>query len=122
MEREPAKTFEDLVMWQKSHQFVLQVYKYTRSFPSEEMYGLTSQFRRASVSIAANIAEGFKKKGVKDKARFLNIAYGSAEECKYYLILSKDLNYGNNENLLEILTEVTKMIQSYSSTILNSKF
>jgi four helix bundle protein len=58
----PAKTFEDLIVWQKAHQFVLRVYSYTQSFPREEAYALTSQFRRAAISIAANIAEGFKKR------------------------------------------------------------
>lgn len=83
LERKPAKTFEDLIVWQKAHQFVLLTYKYTSSFPQEERYGLTSQYRRAAVSIAANISEGFKKRGKADKARFMNIAQGSLEECKY---------------------------------------
>ena len=67
MERNPAKTFEDLIVWQKAHQFVLNVYKYTSSFPKKEIYALTSQFRRAAISIAANIAEGFKKRGKKTR-------------------------------------------------------
>jgi four helix bundle protein len=82
--REPAKTFEDLVVWQKAHQFVLAVYRVSRSFPRSETYGLTSQFRRAAVSVAANIAEGFRKRGKADKIRFLNIAQGSLEESRYY--------------------------------------
>ncbi len=64
-----------------------------RIFHKEETYGLTSQLRQAAVSIAANIAEGFKKKGKPDKVRFMNIAQGSLEECRYYLILAKDLGY-----------------------------
>jgi four helix bundle protein len=90
-----------LIVWQKAHQFVLLVYQFTGQFPKSEIYGLTSQFRRAAISIAANIAvrrasrrEGFKKKGATDKVRFMNIAQGSLEECRYYLILSKDLDYG----------------------------
>ncbi len=120
MERKPAKSFEDLIVWQNAHQFVLNVYRYTSSFPKEEIFGLTSQFRRASISIAANIAEGFKKRGIKDKARFLNMAQGSTEECRYYLILSKDLNYGFNQNLFGKLTEVSKMLDAYHSAILTS--
>lgn len=89
-----AKSFKDLIVWQKAHEFVLGVYKLTDTFPKSEIYCLTSQFRRAAISIAANIAEGFKKFGKQDKIRFLNIAQGSAEECKYYLILAKDLGYG----------------------------
>lgn len=120
--RQPAKTFEDLIVWQKAHQFVLNVYKYTSTFPKEEIYVLTSQFRRAAISIAANIAEGFKKRGKKDKVRFLNIAQGSAEECRYFLILSRDLNYGANTELSVKLSEVSKLLESYSSAILNSGF
>ncbi|MDP2423371.1 MAG: four helix bundle protein [Bacteroidales bacterium] len=120
--RKPAKAFEDLIVWQKAHQFVLNVYKCTSAFPREEVYGLTSQFRRAAISIAANVAEGFKKRGKKDKARFLNIAQGSAEECRYYLILSCDLNYCSDTELSVILSEVSKLLESYSSAILNSDF
>lgn len=102
MLRQPAKSFQDLIVWQKAHQFVLGVYRVSNDFPKSEMYGLTSQFRRAAVSIAANIAEGFKKRGSADKLRFLNISEGSLEECRYYLILTRDLNYlneGDSQNL-----------------------
>ncbi len=91
MKRKPAKTFQDLIVWDKAHQFVLSVYRLSNNFPKNEMYGLTSQIRRAAISIPANIAEGFKKKTKPDKARFLNIAQASLEECRYYLILIKDL-------------------------------
>ena len=116
---EPARSFEDLIVWQKAHKFVLSVYGYTSKFPKEEIYVLTSQFRRAAISIAANIAEGFKKKGMLDKARFMNIAQGSLEECRYYLILSCDLNYGLNSELKELLTEVSKLLDAYAKAILN---
>lgn len=120
MDRYPAKSFEDLVVWQKAHHFVLGVYKYTTGFPKEEMYGLTSQFRRAAVSIAANIAEGFKKRGEKDKVRLMNVSQGSIEECRYYLILARGLNYGDNHELNMKLDEVSKLLGGYTSTILNS--
>ena len=84
----PSKTFQDLIVWQKAHQFVLYVYSMTSDFPKHEIYGLTLQFRRASISIPSNIAEGFKKRGNADKARFLNIAQGSFEECRYYIMLT----------------------------------
>ena len=116
----PAKTFKELLVWQKAHRFVLNTYSYSKNFPKQEQYGLTSQFRRASVSIAANIAEGFKKRGRKDKARFMNIAQGSLEECRYYLILAQDLGYGSTEKLNELLEEVSKMLSSYGRSILNS--
>jgi four helix bundle protein len=114
---EPAKNFTDLIVWQKAHKFVLGVYLYTAKFPREEIYALTSQFRRAAVSIAANIAEGFKKKSNKDKIRFYNISQGSAEECRYYLILSNDLKYGENLQLSELITEVSKILDAYITAI-----
>lgn len=95
--REPARTFEDLLVWQRAHEFVLAVYRLTQEFPKSEMYGLTSQFRRAAVSIPANIAEGFRKRGDADKLRFFNIAQGSLEESRYYLILTRDLGYSDVE-------------------------
>lgn len=118
--RKPAKTFQDLIVWQKAHEFVLDVYDYTSNFPKSEIYGLTSQFRRAAVSVAANIAEGFKKKGKKDKARFMNISQGSLEECRYYIILSTDLGFGTKNTLNEKLQEVSKLIDAYYKAILNS--
>ena len=81
----------DLLVWQKAHQFVLEVYSFTEEFPQSEIYGLTSQLRRAAISIPANIAEGFRKRGIKDKVRYLNIAQGSTEEARYYLILARGL-------------------------------
>ena len=90
MKKEPAKSFRDLIVWQKAHQLVLFVYRFSSRFPKTETYGLMSQLRRASVSVPANIAEGFKKKSLADKVRFLNIAQGSLEECRYYLILASD--------------------------------
>lgn len=120
-ERKPAKTFEDLIVWQKAHEFVLSVYKYTARFPKEEVYALTSQFKRSAISVAANIAEGFKKRGKKDKVKFLNISQGSLEECRYYLILSHDFGYGENNHLAVILTETSKLLEAYIAAILGSK-
>ncbi len=116
--RPPARCFEDLIVWQKAHQFVLAIYRFTESFPKAELYGLTSQLRRAAVSIPANIAEGFKKKGRADKARFMNIAQGSLEESRYYLILSRDLGYGDSAGLNSQIEEVSKLLEAYSSAIL----
>ena len=118
--REASKTFEDLIVWQKAHQFVLAVYRLTRSFPKSELYGLSSQFRRAAVSIAANIAEGFRKRGKADKLRFLNIAQGSLEESRYYLILTRDLQYGDIAEPNSLLSEASKLLEAYSKAILNS--
>jgi len=93
--RKRAERFEDLEVWQYAHKLVLEIYKITRDLPGEEKFGLTSQMRRAGVSIAANIAECFKKRVTKDKTNFYNIAQGSLEELRYYLILSHDLGYLN---------------------------
>jgi four helix bundle protein len=113
----PAKTFKDLIVWQKAHRFVLAVYALTASFPRSEIYCLTNQMRRAAISIPANIAEGFKRRGVSDKTRFLNIAEGSLEECRYYLILADDLGYGAIGNMEALLEEVSKMLIAYASAI-----
>lgn len=100
--RKKAERFQDLEVWQKAHQLVLAVYKITQTFPNEEKFGLVSQMRRAGVSIAANIAEGFKKRGTRDKSNFYNIAQGSLEELRYYFILSRDLSYlSTNDELME---------------------
>ena len=98
--KDPARSFEDLVVWQKSHALVLAIYRVSARFPKSELYGLVSQIRRAAVSVPANIAEGFKKRGKPDKARFMNIAQGSLEEVRYYLILANDLEYLNEKALI----------------------
>ncbi|MGB1041640.1 MAG: four helix bundle protein [Flavobacteriales bacterium] len=110
-------SFEKLIVWQKAHSIVLKIYKMTQQFPKEEIYGLTSQIRRASVSISANIAEGFGRRGAKDKLRFYNISKASLNEVRYFLILSKDLNYYNTTDLLKDLEEVEKLLFSYMNTI-----
>lgn len=116
----PARSFVDLIVWQKAHQLVLSTYKYSDAFPKNEIFGLTSQLRRAVVSVPANIAEGFKKKGKSDKMRFMNIAQGSLEECRYYLILAEDLEYGSNSGLVEKLEEVSKLLDAYIRAILSA--
>ncbi|MCL2853784.1 MAG: four helix bundle protein [Defluviitaleaceae bacterium] len=118
--REPAKSFEDLLVWQKAHAFVLMIYRVSGAFPKHEIFGLTSQFRRAAVSIAANIAEGFRRRGASDKARFFNIAQASVEECRYYLILVGDLEYANTQEANRLIQEVSKLLDAYSKSMLNS--
>jgi len=112
----------DLIVWQKAHEFVLAVYRFTSDFPRTETYGLSAQFRRSAVSIAANIAEGFRKRGTLDKARFMNISQGSVEECRYYLILAQDLGYGETGELMRQMEEVSKMLEGYAKAILTSDF
>ena len=101
---------------------MLELYRFTEDFPRSEVYGLVSQARRAAISIPANIAEGFKKRGRADKVRFLNIAQGSLEECRYYLILAKDLNYGDPTKLKLKLEETSKLLEAYAAKILASGF
>ena len=99
---------------------MLEVYAFTAVFPKHETYGLSLQMRRAAVSIPANIAEGFRRRSKADKARFMNIAEGSVEECRYFLILANDLGYGDTETLSAALEEVSRLLSSYSTAILTS--
>ena len=120
-----TKSFEDIYAWQRAHQFVLSVYRATRSFPDFEKFGLSSQFQRAAVSIPANIAEGYRKLGQSDKLRFLNIAQGSLEECKYYCILSRDLGYVDTDTyelMYAEVNEVSYLLNSYVKGILDNKY
>lgn len=117
--------FRELKVWQKAHSFVLKVYKTTKIFPEWERYGLSSQFQRTAVSIPANIAEGYKRVGKADKLRFFNIAQGSLEECKYYVLLAKDLEY-INERTHEVLVceaeEVSKLLAAYCKPIVEERY
>ncbi len=117
-----AKSFRDLTVWRKAHQFVLGVYRLTSTFPKDEKYSLVQQMRRAAVSIPANIAEGFSRRGKADKVRFMNIAESSLEEVRYYLILSPDLGYGQTDLLLSATDEVSRLLNAYSRAILASTF
>jgi four helix bundle protein len=120
MKRPPAKQFQELIVWQKAHELVLSVYRHSESYPKSELYGLTSQMRRAAVSVPANIAEGFQKRTQPDKAKYLNIAQGSLEECRYYLILAQDLGYGETSQLMLQLEETSKMLEAYLPSMLDS--
>jgi four helix bundle protein len=112
-----ARTFQDLIVWRKAHEFVLRVYALTKEFPKVETYVLCSQLRRAAVSVPANIAEGFRRQGRADKVRFMNIAEGSLEECRYYLILAHDLRYRETNNQRMLLEEVSRLLNAYSKAI-----
>lgn len=107
------RDFRELKVWEKSHQLTLAIYKVTTNFLREEVYGLTSQIRRACASIPANIAEGCGRNSVVELARFLHIAMGSASELDYHLILARDLGYLNRavyDHLATDLTEVKRML------------
>ncbi len=120
-----TKTFEDILAWQKAHQFVMSVYGCTKDFPDFEKFGLSSQFQRAAVSIAANIAEGYRKLSQADKLRFLNIAQGSLEECRYYCILSRDLGYIDSsvyDSLISGVRETSFFLNAYIKGIKDNQF
>jgi four helix bundle protein len=114
------RDFHKLIIWQRSHQLALNVYSISKLFPKDELFGLTSQIRRAVSSIPTNIAEGCGRASNKDFAHFLQIAIGSAAEVEYELLLAHDLNY-INENDYQTLTEETvvvrKMIIKYQSEL-----
>ena len=116
----PARTFQDLLVWRKAHELVLAVYSFTAAFPKAERYSLALQMRRAAVSIPANIAEGFRRRGKADKARYMNMAEASPEESRYYLILAQDLGYGDTGSLTTSLEEVSRLLNAYVKAILAS--
>lgn len=113
----PSALFSETVVWQKAHAWVLDVYRVSRQFPNEEMFGLTSQLRRAAVSVPANFAEGFKRRTLPDKLRFFSIAQGSLEECRYYLILARDLGYADTQMASARLDEVSKLLAAYTGSV-----
>ena len=116
--RPAARSFRDLLVWRKAHEFVLAVYAFTGGFPRQETYSLALQMRRAAVSIPANIAEGFRRRGKTEKARFMNIAEGSLQESRYYLILAQDLGYGDTAKLASAAEEVSRLLGAYTAAIL----
>ena len=120
---QPTFSFEHVVAWQKAHHFTVLVYQITQDFPKEEMFGLTSQFRRAAISIEANIAEGYKKLSKADKLRFLNISEGSLAECRNYILLSQDLGFLNEnqyQQLYDYIEDTSKLLTAYSKGIINN--
>ncbi len=107
------KSFRELKVWQKAHRLTLKIYEITRDFPSDERFSLISQIRRSSISIPANIVEGFKRRSNKEYAHFLNVAEASLEETKYFLILAKDLKYMEDNAYVELMNlseEIGKML------------
>jgi len=113
-----ARSFEELIVWQKAHQFVLAVYRLSARFPARETYGLSTRLRKAAVSVPANIAEGFRRRGRPDKARILNIAEASLDEARYYLLLARDLQYGEDPSLAAQADEVSRMLGAYARSLL----
>jgi four helix bundle protein len=115
-----AHTFKNIKVWERAHKLVLEVYKATEKFPSSEKYGLTTQIRRSSASVATNIVEGYKRRSDKDFAHFLNLADTSLEETKYHLLLACDLKYltESSYNLLNTLAdEVGRMLFGFQKKL-----
>jgi four helix bundle protein len=109
------KDFRNLRVWERAHQLTLEIYHLTMTFPKQELYGLTSQLRRCSASVGANIAEGCGKRGNNEFQRYLQIASGSASELDYHLLLARDLGFlteAEYRDVAKSLTEVRKMITS----------
>lgn len=110
------KTYKDLVVWQKAHNLVLSVYRITEKYPKHELFALTSQIRRAAISVSANLVEGFRRQSIKDSINFYNMSDASLEELKYHLLLLKDLNYINiNEynTIMNKAEEVGKLLTKW---------
>ena len=101
--------FTDIKVWQRSHALALEIYRHTQAFPKDERYGVTSQLRRAAVSVATNIAEGSKRRSNPDYARFLNMAEASLAETEYLCILSRDLNYLSGEAADALIVEAAEI-------------
>ncbi|MDL2256482.1 four helix bundle protein [Parabacteroides sp. OttesenSCG-928-G06] len=119
-----TQSFEQVVAWQKAHEYVLAIYRITKEYPKEEMFCLVNQMRRAAASITANIAEGYVRIGHKEKLRFYNISQGSLEETRNFVILSKDLGYISSEEkeALSIqAAEVSRILNAYCLGLINSK-
>ena len=118
------KNFRDIKVWHKAHDLTLKVYKITETFPREEIYGLTSQIRRAAASIPTNIAEGSGRRSDAELARFLEIAFGSTSEVEYLLQLSKDLSLLDTSTYERIngeVIEIKRMLATFIKTIRKPK-
>ena len=114
------RDFKKIQVWEKAHKLTLQLYKLTASFPKEELYGLTSQIRRAASSVPANIAEGCGRNTQVELARFIHIAGGSASELEYHLILAHDLGYLDSKSHTELdisINEIKRMLHGFEKTV-----
>ncbi len=118
-----SQSFEQLIVWQKAHSYVLAIYEITKQYPKEELFCLVNQMRRAAASITANIAEGYAKISSKDKLRFYNISQGSLEETRNFIILSKDLGYitlQDKEQLGIQAAEISRLLNAYCIALLKN--
>lgn len=121
MENKKIYSFQDLEVWKEGHKLVLMIYKTTKLFPKEEMYGITDQMKRASVSITSNIAEGFSRYGNKEKIQFYYISKGSLVELHNQIIICKDINYININNFTDIEIQIIKVGKILTGLIRSTK-
>lgn len=121
MQETKITNFKQLQTWKIGHKLVLSVYKITKTFPREELHGLTNQMRRAAVSITSNVAEGFGRKGLKEKIQFYYLALGSTTELENQLIISRDIHYINNEKYIEIQDQINQTGRLLSGLIQKTK-
>ncbi len=121
MEREKIKIFQDLRVWQEGHKLVLTVYKATQTFPKEEVFGLSSQLRRAAISVTSNIAEGFSRSSYKDKIHFYSISLGSTTEVQNQLLIAKDIKYIEEIVFREIMNQTVVVHKILNGLIKKSK-
>lgn len=113
----PAKTYQDLKVWQSAHAFVMEVYACTQSFPKEELFGLTSQLRRAAVSVPSNIVEGFSRWSDKEKVKFYNIAESSLCEALYQLFLAQELSYSDTTSTQATAGHTKRLLTAFIKSI-----
>ena len=116
-----AHTFKNILVWQKAHELVLEIYKASQEFPATDRFGLSSQLRRSAASVATNIVEGYKRRSDRDFAHFLNMADGSLEETKYHLLLARDLKYLDENSygrLLILADEVGRMLSRFQKKLI----
>lgn len=115
----PIRSWQELTVWKKAHELTLLTYQLTNKFPAQERYGLCSQMRRAAVSVASNVVEGFHRRGVKDSLSFYNISSGSLEELRYQFLLARDLNYISEIEYTQAInsaTAVSKLLFAWAKS------
>ena len=120
-----AKTYKEVIVWQKAHQLAIKIYKITKKFPPEEKFGLVSQMRRSAISVPSNIVEGYHRKNYKDALHFFNISESSLKELEYQTLLSYDLNYLNKDEFSKIKNlqnEVGKLLTKWKQTYYKKQY
>lgn len=117
----PIRDFTDLLAWQEGHKLVLEIYKLTKKFPKDEVFGLVSQMRRAAVSITSNIAEGFGRQEYKEKVQFFFISQGSLIELKDQLFIARDIHYINSSEFVEVSEQANQTHKLLQGLITKSK-